>query len=87
MSTIATSGKRLVDEHEQVLGVAGLPDDLEAVLLEQRRDAFAEQHRVVGEHDAERLHRGQRPGSAGNSRSSPSATMRRSLVGCGIPFS
>ena len=30
---------------------------------------------------------GSAPGSAGNSRSSPSATMRRSLVGCGIPFS
>ena len=40
------------DLAQQVLGVAGLGDDLEARLLEQARDALAQQHAVVGEDDA-----------------------------------
>src|SRR6185369_1462426 len=36
---------------EQLVGVVGLPDDLEARLLEQPRNPFAEEHGVVGEDD------------------------------------
>ena len=49
------------DVTEQVLGVSGLRDDLEARLLEQPRDPLAQQHRVVREHDAHG--RGARPGA------------------------
>src|SRR5215211_499026 len=38
---------------QQILRRSALPDDLEARLLEQARDALAEQHRVVGENDAD----------------------------------
>ena len=37
------------DLAQQVLGVARLADDLDAGLLEQPRDALAQQHRVVGD--------------------------------------
>ena len=36
-----------------VVRPAGLRDDLVAGVLEQARDAFAQQHRVVGEHHAQ----------------------------------
>src|SRR5205823_2318994 len=35
----------------QLVGIARLADDLEAGILEQARDALAQQHRVVGEDD------------------------------------
>jgi len=37
------------DLAQQVLGVAGLCDDLEAGLLEQAHEALAQQDRVVGD--------------------------------------
>ena len=40
------------DLAEQVLRVAGLPDDLEAGILQQPSDPLAQQHGVVGDHDA-----------------------------------
>ena len=43
------------DLAQQVLGVAGLADDLEAGLLEQAHDALAQQHRVVGDDDPHRV--------------------------------
>ena len=41
----------LVGAHlaQQLVGVAGLADDVEARVLEQARDARAQQHRVLGE--------------------------------------
>src|SRR5262249_14714374 len=39
------------DLAEQLLGVAGLADDVEAGLGEQPGDAFAEQQGIVGDHD------------------------------------
>ena len=45
-------GSVLGDGRDQLLGVAGLPDDVEAGLAEQQRDPFAQQHRVVGDHYA-----------------------------------
>jgi hypothetical protein len=41
------------DVTQQVLGVPGLGDDVEAGLLEQPRNPLAEQNRVLGEHDAD----------------------------------
>ena len=38
-----------IDEFEQLLGVRGDPDDLEARLLEQPRESLAEDHRVVSD--------------------------------------
>ena len=45
---------RLVRAHlqHQLVRVAGLPDDVEAAVLEQPRDPLAQQDRVVGEDDA-----------------------------------
>ena len=45
------------DVTEQVVGVAGLRDDVEAGVVEQPRDALAQQHGVVGEDDADRASR------------------------------
>ena len=39
---------------QEVVGVAGLRHDVEAGVVEQPRDALAEQHGVVGEDDADR---------------------------------
>ena len=50
-STIAEVGRVLADEREQHLGVAGAPDHLVAGVLEQAREALAQQHRVLGDHD------------------------------------
>ena len=41
------------DLAQQVLGVAGLARDLEPGLLEQARETLAQEHGVVGDHDAE----------------------------------
>ena len=41
------------DVAQQILGVAGLRDDVESRLQEQPRDPLAQKHRVVGEHDAD----------------------------------
>jgi hypothetical protein len=41
------------DLEQQILGGAALPDDLESGLVEQAGDAFAQEHRVVGEDDAD----------------------------------
>ena len=38
-----------VDLAQQVLGVAGLADHVEAPLLEQPHDPLAQEHRVVGD--------------------------------------
>ena len=48
---------RLVRAHlqHQLVGVPRLADDLEAAVLEQPRDALAEEHRVLGQHDPEPL--------------------------------
>ena len=43
------------DLAQQVLGVAGLARDLEAGLLEQPRETLAQEHGVIGQHDAERV--------------------------------
>jgi hypothetical protein len=43
------------DLAQQVLGVPGLAGDLEAGLLEQAREALAQQHGVISEHDADRV--------------------------------
>ena len=43
------------DLAQQVLGVARLPGDLEARFLEQARETLAQQHGVIGQHDAERV--------------------------------
>jgi hypothetical protein len=37
---------------QQLLGGVGLPDDVEAGVLEQACDPFPEEHGVVGEDDA-----------------------------------
>ena len=55
------------DVTQQILGVAGLRDDVEAGFQEQARDPFAEEHRVVGEHDADR----RRPGTRTQRREVP----------------
>ncbi len=41
------------DLAHQVLGVAGLADDVEARLLEQADEALAQQHGVIGDNDAQ----------------------------------
>ena len=38
---------------EEILGVAGLRHDVEPRFVEQPRDAFAQEYRVVGENDAD----------------------------------
>ena len=40
------------DEREQRVGVAGAADDLVPVVLEQPREALAQEHRVLGDYDA-----------------------------------
>jgi hypothetical protein len=42
----------LADELEELVGVAGLADDLEVGALEQADEPFAEQDVVVGDDDA-----------------------------------
>ena len=49
MSTIATSGPGPLDQLEQLLAVAREADDLEAGLLEQPGEPFAQDHGVVGQ--------------------------------------
>jgi hypothetical protein len=41
------------DLAQQVLRVARLPGDLEAGLLQQARETLAQQHGVLGDHDAD----------------------------------
>ena len=41
------------DLQQQIVGRAALPDDLEALALEQARDALAQKHGVVGEDDTD----------------------------------
>ena len=53
MSTIATSGLVRADFQQQILCGAALTDDLESRVLEQPRDPLAQEHRVVGEDDAD----------------------------------
>ena len=48
-STIATSGLCARDLAQQVVGVAGLADDLEAGVLEQADEPLPQQHGVVGD--------------------------------------
>ena len=50
MSTTTRSGRWLADQREELGGVAGLPDDVEARADQQAGQAFAEQHVVVGHH-------------------------------------
>ncbi len=42
------------DLQQQVVGRAALPDDLEPLVGKQAGDALAQEHRVVGEGDADR---------------------------------
>ena len=49
---MATSGSLESTWAEQLLSVCRLADDVEADVDEQAREPFAQQHRVVGEHDA-----------------------------------
>ena len=42
----------LADHRQQRLGVADAADDLVAGVLEQPREPLAQQHRVLGDHDA-----------------------------------
>ena len=68
------------DLAQQVLGVAGLGDDLEARLLEQPRDALAQQQAVVGQdyaHGTSALTVVPSPGGEWTSRR-PSSAARRS---------
>ena len=51
-STIATSGVCSPTAAIRLVGGARLADDVEARLAEQHRDAFAQEHRVVGQHYA-----------------------------------
>ena len=46
---IARSGIVPLHQLEQLVAVAGQPDDLEASLLQQPRKSLAQDHRVVGE--------------------------------------
>ena len=46
------------DVAQQILGIAGLRDDVESGLQEQSRDSLAQKHRVVGEHDTNRCRAG-----------------------------
>ena len=41
------------DLAQQVLGVAGLADDVEARLFEQAHETLAQQHGVIGDHDTQ----------------------------------
>ena len=54
MSTIAMSGLYERTFSSRSSAVPLWPDDLESLALEQARDALAQQHRVVGEDDADR---------------------------------
>ena len=54
----------------QLVGVAGLADDLEAAVLEQPRDALAQQDGVLGEDDAQARFSGSSPTTSPGSRSS-----------------
>ena len=49
MSTMTTFGRVAPHLEHEVLGRAGLGDDLEALVLEQPRDALAQEDRVLGE--------------------------------------
>ena len=51
-STTATSGLCAPTLRSRSSRVAGLSDDLEAGILEQPNDPLAQQHGVVGDHDA-----------------------------------
>ena len=53
MSTIATSGRCSRTAAQELVGVAGLADDLEAGLDEQPGDPLAQEERVVGEDEPE----------------------------------
>jgi hypothetical protein len=49
------------DVAEQVLGISGLADDVEAGVLEQPRDSLAQEHGVLRQHDAHRRRARTRP--------------------------
>ncbi len=51
-STIAMSGLCAATLRDEVVGVAGLADDLVTGVLEQPGDPLAQQHAVLGDHDA-----------------------------------
>ena len=53
MSTMATSGTMRPDGGQELVGCAGLGDDVEAGLDEQARDPLPQQERVVGEDEPE----------------------------------
>ncbi len=79
MSTIATSGLRALDQLEQRVAVAGEPDDLEAGFLEQPGEAFAQDHRVVGQRYAHGISARSvvpRPGGLETVKRPPSASTR-----------
>ena len=45
-------GLQVSDEREQLVGVAGLGDDVDAALDENAPQSLADEHRVVGQHYA-----------------------------------
>ena len=51
MSTSATSGRVVANAAEERIGVADLVDDLEPALHEHTGDPFADERRVVCDHD------------------------------------
>ena len=51
-STIASSGACSPTRASSVGGIAGAADDLVAGVLEEAGEALAEEHRVLGDHDA-----------------------------------
>ena len=52
MSTIATSGPVSRDRAQELAAVGRLADDLETGVGEQPGEPFAQEHLVVGDHDA-----------------------------------
>ena len=79
MSTTATSGWMRSTSAEQLVSVAGQPDDLEPGLLEQPGEALAQDHRIVGErypHGTSARSEVPRPGGLDTVIVPPSASIR-----------
>ena len=89
MSTIATSGLCIATCRSRSSALPACADDLEAGVLEQPRDALAQEDRVVGEDDAHRARRACAIvlRSGGKSRGRPSARSWWIRSGLGEPCS
>ena len=53
MSTIATSGRAVLDLEHELVGVASLTDDVDVGVLEQSREPLAQEDGVVGDDRAQ----------------------------------